>query len=472
MPIYRNKIEISPFFNGSLLSRVMYNSSQIYPVKPEEPSAFTPDEAPDGIYIYASDGKLYDTDSRDISMNDSALGVAVVSGDVKFAISKELPMKNYIRWSSTLYEIDMDGILTATSQSAAIRDYAGQSNTNIIRTQASSENSNNNAAHYCYSQTLNGQNGYLPAAGELAIIYDNKSDIDNALVLIGSKSISDRCDEFQTQYKPYFLSSTESSDGGSDWILLWEDNPLNFGSNSKYDSGSHLNAFPVFPLYPYPTIFIGDNITRPFTEETLSSLLQPYIGTEYRLVVEDMVQQELTPFMNYFMSTGTGGNDKLHLVMNSNSIVSIPASYMTQISVKSVDLRGMTVLNQIGGYYLAFCSELNSVKLPDGLAEIGGSSFASCSQLTEINIPNSVESIGSYAFASCENLEKLTIGALVTNIEVSAFYMCSNLKDISFYGTNEPSIGISAFSNVVTTVKVPKDYTGTKFGVLDIEKVL
>lgn len=67
-------------------------------------------------------------------------------------------------------------------------DFNGQSNTDIIISASPGEDGSNNASHYCYAQTLNGQHGYLPALGELVVMYNNKSGINEALQLLNSNT--------------------------------------------------------------------------------------------------------------------------------------------------------------------------------------------------------------------------------------------------------------------------------------------
>lgn len=200
-----------------------------------------------GVYVYTNTGQLIKPEAWDTANNDNAVGVAVITDNCRFVISKNLPMTNNIAWSDALHGTDVSGILTSSSSSTAQTDYAGQNNTNLIRSAASGENSSNNAAHYCYAQTLNGQHGYLPALGELVVMYNNKSDIDEALVLIGSQSISDRCDELQTSSQPWFWSSTELSSDRA-WFLYWEYSSLYLNNSSKRSTYSLGYAFPVFPL--------------------------------------------------------------------------------------------------------------------------------------------------------------------------------------------------------------------------------
>ena len=206
-----------------------------------------PESAKNGVYIYKNDGKLYDSNKWNTENNENALGVAVVTENCKFVINKELPMTYGIPWSYALHGEDVDGLTNYSTSQEAMTDYSGQYNTDIIRSAAPEEDSSNNAAHYCYVQTMNGQHGYLPSAGELAAMHNNKGDINESLVLIGSKSIDDRCDEFQTMSVPYLWSSTSQAKHYA-YRLDWSSNHISMIYQIKGDTESSNYAFPVFPL--------------------------------------------------------------------------------------------------------------------------------------------------------------------------------------------------------------------------------
>lgn len=214
---------------------------------PEGGGGIDPESAQNGVYIYKNDGKLYDPNEWNTENNENALGVAVVTDNCKFVINKELPMSYGIPWADALHGVDVDGLTNYSTSQEAMIDYSGQSNTDIIRNAAPEEDSSNNAAHYCYAQTLNGQNGYLPSAGELAAMYNNKSEINQSLVLIGSKSIDDRCDEFQTMLVPYLWSSTSYTRSYA-YRLDWSDSHISMIYDVKGGAESSCYTFPIFPL--------------------------------------------------------------------------------------------------------------------------------------------------------------------------------------------------------------------------------
>lgn len=207
-----------------------------------------PDCGPaNGVYVYTTDGQLVKPEEWDTANNDQAAGVAVINTNCRFAISKSLPMVNSIAWSTELYGTDVAELTNYSSLYAAQTDYAGQSNTNIIRTQASGENSSNNAAHYCYTQTLNGLNGYLPATGELCTLWENKTEVNNTLTTIGATTIDTAFDNLYSGGNHYPWSSTEGS-SNSAWSLDWEYSPSIPTSYRKNLAGTYSYAFPFFPL--------------------------------------------------------------------------------------------------------------------------------------------------------------------------------------------------------------------------------
>lgn len=209
-----------------------------------------PDCVPaNGVYVYTVDGWLVKPEEWDTVNNDQAIGVAVIDTDCRFVISRYLPIGNSIRWSFTLGNVDVDGILNAYSTDEAKTDYAGQNNTSLINAR-SHESSNYCAASYCYNKTLNGQHGYLPAAGELYVLSENRSEVNNALTVIGASTIDAAFDVITESTGNSFhrlWSSTENLKNLA-WYLEWEREPSYLGYYNKTDDYTHWNAFPFFPI--------------------------------------------------------------------------------------------------------------------------------------------------------------------------------------------------------------------------------
>lgn len=234
-----NGKDVTPKINGVNLSRVMYNGKKIWPL---DPAYYIPEEAPNGVYVYANDGLLYIPDKWDTSRND-AVGVAVVTDNTRLCITKgDKPQR---AWSNQLYHTDVPGVTNFISIALTRIDYNGQINTTTIIAAATSESASNNAAHYCYSQTVsvNGSiiHGYLPAIGELEDAYNNKSAVDSAMSMIGGSAIPTT--------DQYIWSSTEF--GGNPelcaWSLDWVKGWTYSGAHKDYSSHCAIPCFPILP---------------------------------------------------------------------------------------------------------------------------------------------------------------------------------------------------------------------------------
>ena len=224
-----NGKDIIPRFNGKDVSRVMYNGKQIYPSN----KGIDPATAPNGVYVYSNDGKLYNPDDWDTANNDSAIGVAVITDNCKFAITKEEKPKG--AWSYDLSVTDVSGLTNYDDKSQVVTDLNGKNNTAIIIAAAPDEKGSNNAAHYCYNQTvsISGRgtvHGYLPAIGELQAAYNNKSLVDNAMSLIGGIAIP-----------TYRLWSSTERDLDSAWRFSWDDGYI--GSDQKNYIACEVSSF-------------------------------------------------------------------------------------------------------------------------------------------------------------------------------------------------------------------------------------
>ena len=234
---------------GSMLARYVYTEyggvngrnviTLIYvraflKVSPLDLSGISPESASNGVYVYANNGKLYNPEEWNTANNDSAVGVAVVTDDCKFAIAKgEKPRRV---WSEALYGTDVSGLTNYGSSSQAVTDFNGENNTAIIRAAASSEDSSNNAAHYCYAQiiTVNGttKHGYLAALGEWQAAYSNKSSVDSAMSKINGTAMP----------ISYSLWSSTERIANYTWGLHW-------GDGSLYDNSKNNSVYYAVPMY-------------------------------------------------------------------------------------------------------------------------------------------------------------------------------------------------------------------------------
>lgn len=148
-----------------------------------------------GVYIQHIDGNLYLEDEWTAGgfTNDQANGVAVVSDEAKFVIAKANASDSR-QWSAEGKLVT--DIVTVGNNAGAILDYDGAGNTSKIIEQMSGYTDSYGvvgapAAEACAAYTFpNGKKGYLAAAGEWQLAYNNKAAIVSAMSLIGGTAIT------------------------------------------------------------------------------------------------------------------------------------------------------------------------------------------------------------------------------------------------------------------------------------------
>ena len=126
------------------------------------------------------------------------------------------------------------------------------------------------------------------------------------------------------------------------------------------------------------------------------------------------------------------------------------------------DLESITIPNtvtSIGTVAFHSCTNLKSIVIPDGVTTINLGTFYNCTSLTSVTLGNNTTTINPAAFEGCTNLQTINIPNTVTAIGDSAFYNCTNLADIDL--NNLTAIGDSAFSNCtgLTHVVIPSTIT-------------
>lgn len=84
----------------------------------------------------------------------------------------------------------------------------------------------------------------------------------------------------------------------------------------------------------------------------------------------------------------------------------------------------------MGRSAFAYCYNLTSVSIQNGIKTIDGDAFSFCENLATITIPNSVTTIGESAFWYCKSLTSITIPKGLTSIGECAFSGCSSLTSL------------------------------------------
>ena len=133
------------------------------------------------------DDKTCAVDANAIYPDKTPIGVVF---DVSRKLAIALEQGSSLIWAFS-YK-DIPGLTNYSSSSAAKGDYNGKSNTSIIIAHGNSNGYETPAADYCYNYSTTGTNKgdwYLPAGGELQLIYDNKATLNNSLSKAGGTQL-------------------------------------------------------------------------------------------------------------------------------------------------------------------------------------------------------------------------------------------------------------------------------------------
>lgn len=103
-------------------------------------------------------------------------------------------------------------------------------------------------------------------------------------------------------------------------------------------------------------------------------------------------------------------------------------------------------------------SDIESVKINDGVTFIDSNAFSRCPNLLEIDIPDSVTEMRTYAFSECSSLTKAKLSSNLLTIKPKMFFNCPNLKVVQISNGIE-TIMNSAFNCCNSLEKI--EYTGT-----------
>lgn len=164
-----------------------------------------------GVFIQHINGELYrraDWEANGFESSE-ANGVAVVDGGVSIVIAKSDVTSTV--WAPN-YSTLVDGVMATTSAATAANDIAGFDNTEKILALGTAS-----SAYLCHKYIFpNGQNGYLPAYGEMLKMRSYRDAINAAMTLIGGTNILNSNNWTSTQYNAtkawIFWGSGDSSD--------------------------------------------------------------------------------------------------------------------------------------------------------------------------------------------------------------------------------------------------------------------
>lgn len=133
-----------------------------------------------GVFIIDTNDNLINKDSWSPTMQQTTVGVALITEKVAIVISTGLTTD--LCWSKTNQLVG--GVTTTTDSATAVQDFKGKANTEAI---VKALGQNAPAAYYCSNYTFkNGKKGYLMATGESQEIFVNMRKISELLDLINT----------------------------------------------------------------------------------------------------------------------------------------------------------------------------------------------------------------------------------------------------------------------------------------------
>lgn len=133
-----------------------------------------------GVFIIDKNDNLINKDSWSPAMQETTVGVALITEKVAIVISTGL--HTGLCWSKTNQLVG--GVTTTTDSTVAVTDYKGKANTEAI---VKALGQDAPAAYYCSNYTFkNGKKGYLMAAGESHEIFVNIQKIKELLDYINT----------------------------------------------------------------------------------------------------------------------------------------------------------------------------------------------------------------------------------------------------------------------------------------------
>ena len=200
---------------------------------------YKPADTPNGVFAciyknnqrYAIESSVYTANKA--SLTDYLMGVAVVTANTRIVIRATLVDERQKRWDYDGTGGLISGVTTTTSSSSAQNDYKGKSNSAAA---IAALGNKAGAAYTCTINTfLNGDTGYLPSAGQMKVIYDNKTAIDNLLTAMGGTNLR----------TSYYWTSTQANASNAWRIRMY---------NGVFSSVSKTTLVYYLPIIDYPEL--------------------------------------------------------------------------------------------------------------------------------------------------------------------------------------------------------------------------
>lgn len=153
-----------------------------------------------------------------------------------------------------------------------------------------------------------------------------------------------------------------------------------------------------------------------------------YKGTDTAPVIPDTIEgRQVTSIKSYAFAR----LNNVETITIPDSVANIGEGAFSEIrSLKNITLpKGVT---SIPDYAFTGCENLKQVVFPEGMKSIGESAFSACRSLETVTLPDSLRNIDFSAFSSCSSLRSISFPKSLEIIGEDAFLGCKNLKNAEF----------------------------------------
>lgn len=165
--------------------------------------------------------------------------------------------------------------------------------------------------------------------------------------------------------------------------------------------------------------------------------------------------------VNRYNTTGWGVNmisntyvDGQGVIEFDDVVTKIPShAFATKQTLKTIRIPSSVTSIEKDAFHT--CAGLTNISIPSSVTRISEYALRSCSRLTSIILPSNISTLGNYVFYYCTSLKNLTIPSTIKSIGASAFAFCNALTKVTVQAATPPSLGTTAFANVVCPIYVP-----------------
>ena len=193
--------------------------------------------------------------------------------------------------------------------------------------------------------------------------------------------------------------------------------------------------------------FVGKSVTEPKT-------MAYFFGgiNNGSIIPSTLKHVEVSDLATSIYSQAFYGLSQLESIKLGDGLTHIGKEAFQNCSSATFTIPTLTKLTQMGDYAFGNCAKLESFAIPSTLKTVPDGAFAGCSSLSSLIFQSdaTVTTIGTGAFLQCVSLKTLSLPSSVTEIELNAFNGCSSLVSV-YIPSSVTKIGYQAFANCPST---------------------